>query len=94
LPHLPKSEEAHVWHVFVLRTREREAFITHMADGGIGTLIHYPIPPHRQPAYRQCNNRSYPITEEIHRTIVSLPLSPVLTENQIDAVIEACNSFS
>jgi dTDP-4-amino-4,6-dideoxygalactose transaminase len=93
LPHLPKGEETHVWHVFVLRTQEREAFISHMADRNIGTLIHYPIPPHRQPAYRQCNDRSYPISEEIHRTIVSIPLSPIMTDEQIDAVIERCNSF-
>ena len=94
LPVSPKSEEAHVWHLFALRTRERDAFMTHLADRGIGTLIHYPIPPHRQPAYPQWNGRSYPISEEIHRTIVSIPLSPVMTDEQIDAVIEACNSFA
>jgi len=93
LPCPPKSEVAHVWHVFVVRTQERQAFINHMADRGIGTLIHYPIPPHRQQAYRQCSERSYPISEEVHRTIVSIPLSPIMTDEQINAVIERCNSF-
>ena len=93
LPDLPKSEETHVWHLYALRTPERETFISHLADSGIGTLIHYPIPPHCQPAYRQWNERSYPVSEEIHRTIVSIPLSPVMTDAQIEMVIEACNSF-
>ena len=82
-----------MWHLFALRTQEREAFISHLADHGIGTLIHYPIPPHCQPAYRWWNERSYPVSEEIHRTIVSIPLSPVMTDTQINSVIEACESF-
>jgi dTDP-4-amino-4,6-dideoxygalactose transaminase len=56
-------------------------------------MIHYPVAPHKQPAYKEWNDQSYPITEEIHGTILSLPLSPVQTEAQTDEVIDAVNSF-
>lgn len=88
-----ESEESHVWHLFVVRTKHREAFQRYLADHGIGTLIHYPIPPHKQPAFIDWNNDSYPITEEIHETVLSLPLNPALTEEQAHQVIETCNAY-
>ncbi len=82
-----------VWHVFVVRSPNRDALQKHLSDAGIGTLIHYPVPPHQQPAYREWNNRSYPVTEAIHREVLSLPISPVMDEAQIAAVIAACHSW-
>ena len=93
---LPQSEsdESHVWHLFVVRTKEREAFQNYLEGKGIGTLIHYPIPPHQQLAYKEWNGDSYPITEEIHETIVSIPLHSALKEEEVKKIIEACNTFA
>jgi dTDP-4-amino-4,6-dideoxygalactose transaminase len=83
----------HVWHIFVVRAANRAGLAAHLAACGIGTLIHYPIPPHKQNAYREWADRSYPLTETIHREVLSLPMSPVLTDSQIDWVIAACNDW-
>ncbi len=82
-----------VWHVFVVRAKARDALQAHLQSQGVGTLIHYPIPPHRQAAYREWNTRSYPVTEQIHREVLSLPISPVMTETQVTAVVAACNTW-
>lgn len=93
---LPKmqDEESHVWHVFAVRTKKRELFQKHLLDNDIESLIHYPVPPHKQVAYAEWNMQSYPITEEIHETIVSIPLYPTLSEENQTRVITACNSFT
>jgi len=83
----------HVWHLFVVRTTDRASLAAHLSSRGIGTLIHYPIPPHKQEAYKEWKCRSYPITEAIHREVLSLPMSPVLTDAEADYVVEACNSY-
>ncbi|OGZ06566.1 MAG: aminotransferase [Candidatus Lloydbacteria bacterium RIFCSPLOWO2_01_FULL_50_20] len=93
LPHAA-YDESHVWHLFVVRTKERDRFQEHLLGQGIGTMIHYPIPPHKQPAYKEWNNESYPLTEEIHETIVSIPLHAMLKEEEIKKIIEACNMFA
>ena len=92
---LPKTydEKAHVWHVFAVRTAERDRFQQYLTDNGVQTIIHYPTPPHKQPAYQEWNNRSYPITEEIHKTIVSLPISPVMTGDEVKEVVRIVNEF-
>jgi dTDP-4-amino-4,6-dideoxygalactose transaminase len=87
------EEMAHVWHLFVVRCSEREAFQRHLAQHGVGSLIHYPVPPHKQPAYAEFASRELPITEQIHREVVSLPMSPTLTSNQVEHVIAAANAF-
>jgi dTDP-4-amino-4,6-dideoxygalactose transaminase len=87
------SLENHIFHLYVVRTAEREALQAHLANTGIQTLIHYPIPPHQQQAYPQWNEKSYPLTEAVHQQVLSLPISPVMTDDQVDAVIAACNSF-
>lgn len=87
------SLENHVFHLYVIQTAEREALQTHLANVGVQTLIHYPIAPHQQQAYAQWNAKSYPLTEGIHQRVLSLPISPVMTDEQVDAVIVACNSF-
>lgn len=83
----------HVFHLFVVRTRNREALQQHLAYSDIQTVIHYPIPPHQQQAYKQFNTLSLPLTENIHNEVISLPISPVMTEQQVELVINACNSF-
>ncbi len=82
-----------VWHVFVVRAPNRAQLQQHLQQHGIGTLIHYPIPPHQQHAYAAWNNRSYPLTERIHAEVLSLPISPVMTDDDADAVIDACNAW-
>ena len=86
-------DEAHVWHVFVIRCAHQEALRKHLADQGIQTLIHYPIPPHQQHCYTEWKTHSYPMSEMLHKQVVSLPMGPTLTDEQIMAVIAACNSF-
>ena len=92
---LPKTyaEDAHVWHVFAVRTQERDRFQQYLSDNGVQTIIHYPTPPHKQPAYQEWNNRTYPITEEIHQTIISLPMSPVMTDEEIKEVVRIVNEW-
>ena len=87
------SEDAAVWHVFAVRTQERDRFQQYLTDNSVQTIIHYPTPPHKQDAYREWNDRSYPIAEEIHRTIISLPMSPVLTDEEVKQVTEIVNAF-
>ncbi|GAA0691751.1 DegT/DnrJ/EryC1/StrS family aminotransferase [Marinobacterium maritimum] len=87
------SLENHVFHLYVVRTAEREALQAHLANTGVQTLIHYPTPPHQQQAYAQWNEKTYPLTEVIHQQVLSLPISPVMTDDKVDAVIAACNSF-
>lgn len=83
----------HVWHLFVIKTQHRDALIRHLADAGIATLVHYPIPPHKQIAYKEFNYLSLPITEKIHEQVLSLPISPVMTSDEVESVIEAVNRF-
>ncbi len=90
---LPKvcSEEAHVWHVFVVRVKSRQAFQKYLEDNGIQTLIHYPTAPHKQGAYAEWNSLSFPITEQIHEEVLSLPISPVMSDEEIKEVVEKVN---
>ena len=82
-----------VWHVFVVRAAPRAALQAHLQQQHIGTLIHYPVPPHQQSAYREWNARSYPLTEQIHREVLSLPISPVMSDAEVAAVVAACNAW-
>ncbi len=86
--------EESVWHVFVIRCEQREALQKHLLEQGIQTLIHYPIPPHQQQAYKEWNMDSYPVAEMMHEQVMSLPMGPTITYEQIAAVIKACNSFN
>jgi dTDP-4-amino-4,6-dideoxygalactose transaminase len=93
---LPKvrDENNHVWHLFVIRTERRDELQKYLFDKDIQTLIHYPIPPHKQMAYKEWNNRSYPITEKIHNEVLSLPISGVQTLDETEKVIAAINEFN
>ncbi|WP_262148669.1 DegT/DnrJ/EryC1/StrS family aminotransferase [Chryseobacterium foetidum] len=91
LPQLPQDGNEHVWHLFVIRIQEREKLQTYLTENGIQTLIHYPIPPHRQEAYKDMNHLSFPITEKIHNEVLSLPISPVMTDSDVEIVIDIIN---
>ena len=92
LPKVPE-QSAHVWHLFVIRTADRDQLQQYLADNGIQTVIHYPIPPHKQEAYKEWNGLSYPISEQIHAEVLSMPLSPVMPPEQVDKVIEVLNNY-
>jgi dTDP-4-amino-4,6-dideoxygalactose transaminase len=83
----------HIWHLYVVRTRERDRFQEYLTGQGIQTLIHYPIPPHKQAAYRAWNGIDLPITEKIHREVLSLPISQVMTDAEVQIIIHAINAY-
>tara|TARA_B110000008_G_scaffold276620_1_gene316239 strand:+ start:877 stop:1989 length:1113 start_codon:yes stop_codon:yes gene_type:complete len=83
----------HVYHLFVVRTCFRDELAKFLENQGIQTLIHYPIPPHKQDAYQEYNHLSLPVTEAIHQEVLSLPISPVMEKCDVNAVIDACNAF-
>ncbi|MCD9854177.1 DegT/DnrJ/EryC1/StrS family aminotransferase [Epilithonimonas sp. JDS] len=93
LPENPEDEKEHVWHVFVIRSQNRAALQKYLTDNGIQNLIHYPIPPHKQKAYKEWNELSFPITERIHDEVLSLPISPVLEKEDVDLIIDVLNNY-
>ena len=94
LPTIPEWSEP-VWHLFVVRHSERDALRDHLAAVGVQTLIHYPVPPHRQPAYADLSMTMgrFPIAESIHDEILSLPIGPHLDAADVDRVIESIRDF-
>ena len=91
---LPTHEgDSHVWHVFVVRCERRDELQKYLAANGVQTLIHYPIPPHQQPAYKEWNDKIYPISESIHAEVLSLPIGPTMTMEDVNTVIQICNEF-
>jgi dTDP-4-amino-4,6-dideoxygalactose transaminase len=84
----------HVWHLFVVRSEQREALQQHLAGKGIQTLIHYPIPPHKQLAYQQYADMQLPLTEKIHQQVLSIPLDPTMSDATVKQVIAAINEFA
>ncbi|CAM4360759.1 DegT/DnrJ/EryC1/StrS family aminotransferase [Gillisia limnaea] len=88
------NEEGHVWHLFVIRTRKRAELQEYLINNKIQSLIHYPIPPHKQKAYKELNNLSFRITEQIHDEVLSLPLSPMLTNEEMQLVVKIINQFN
>lgn len=83
----------HVFHLFVIRTKNREDLQNYLHIKGIQTVIHYPVPPHKQKALPDWNHLSFPITEKIHNEVLSLPMSPVLTMDEVDFIIEILNKY-
>lgn len=83
-----------VWHLFVVRVKRREEFQQYLSETGVQTVIHYPLAPHHQLAYKEFRNLSFPLTEQIHKEVISLPISPVMTEAEVDKVIEVINKWS
>ena len=93
---LPKvlNEVGHVWYLFVIRTSKRMELQNYLAKNGIQTLIHYPIPPHKQEAYKNYNSLSFPISEQIHEELLSLPLSSVMGIEEMGIIVDELNKFN
>lgn len=87
------SEERHAWHLFVVRCPRRDALQGHLREHGIQSQVHYPVPPHRQSAYPALSDVQLPLTERLHDEVLSLPMGPTLSEDAVDQVIRACQSF-
>ena len=92
---LPQVQESlsHVWHVFVIRTQDRCHLQAYLTENNIQTVIHYPIPPHQQDAFKELSTGHFPISELIHESIISIPLSPVLTLEEVDFIIQVLNRY-
>ncbi|SFA51815.1 dTDP-4-amino-4,6-dideoxygalactose transaminase [Anoxybacillus pushchinoensis] len=84
---------SHVWHLFVVRVENRERFQKYLKENGIQTIIHYPIPPHKQKAYEEWKHCSFSISEEIHKTVISLPISPVLALEHAKKIVKVVNKY-
>lgn len=95
LPGAPEWADP-VWHVYVVRSYDRDRLQQALTARGIGTVIHYPTPPHLQPAYRDLGWRegAFPLSEAIHREVISLPIGPQMTDEQVTATIEAVRDFA
>ena len=92
---LPEVEnwDRHVFHIFPIRSSRREELQKYLSENGIQTIIHYPIPPHKQECYKDWNSLSFPITEKIHAEELSLPMSPVMEEEEIRTVVDTINRW-
>jgi dTDP-4-amino-4,6-dideoxygalactose transaminase len=86
-------EERHAWHLFVVRCTHRDALQRHLYAQGIQSQVHYPVPPHRQPAYTSLRDAHLPLTERLHDEVLSLPMGPTLCADAVDRVVEACQAF-
>lgn len=85
---------SHVWHLFVIRAINRDLLQQYLTANGIQTLIHYPIPPHKQLAYKEWNELSFPLTEQMHHEVLSLPISSVMTDEELKKVVEIINNYT
>jgi len=94
LPLQPENRDSHVHHLFVVRSGHRDELAAFLAEGGVQTLIHYPVPPHLQKAYEEWNRLKFPVTEKIHREVLSLPMSPVLQQTECERIVKLLNRFS
>jgi dTDP-4-amino-4,6-dideoxygalactose transaminase len=92
---LPKriADENNVYHQFPIFCERRDELQRYLTENGIQTLIHYPIPPHKQECYKEWNERSYPVTEKIHAQELSIPMNQVLTMEEAEEVVRVINSF-
>lgn len=93
LPHV-NNDTTHVWHLFVIQTEHRELLREYLSANGIQTLIHYPIPPHKQEAYPEYNHIYLPVTEKIHQKVLSIPMGPTLGDDEVSYVISTLNGFT
>lgn len=93
LPTLSLCRKSHVFHIFPVLSERRNDLQKYLEKQGIQTVIHYPIPPHLQECYAQWNKLTYPVTEYLHRTELSLPISPAMTVDDAKFVVTALNNF-
>ena len=83
----------HVFHLFVVQVENRKKFAEFLEKNEVGYLIHYPLPPHQQAAFSEFSKLSFLITEKIHQQVVSIPLSPVMEEDEVSRVIQVLNAY-
>lgn len=88
-----RNPESHVFHLFVVRVTNRMHFMQYLKEKGVGCLIHYPIPPHQQEALTELSNLSFPVSEKIHNEVVSIPMSPMLTDKEVNTIISVLNNY-
>ena len=88
------NDDNNVYHIFPVLCGQRNKLQQYLTENGVQTLIHYPIPPHKQECYKEWNDRSYPITEQIHQQELSLPISPVMNKEEAKKVIDMLNQFA
>lgn len=88
-----KDWDAHVFHIFTIRCKRRDELQKYLTENNVQTIIHYPIPPHKQECYKEWNSLSFPITEQTHNEELSLPMSPVMTEEEVRTVVELLNNW-
>ncbi len=88
-----RNQKSHTWHLFVIRHPKRDALQKYLQEQGIQTMIHYPIPPHKQLAYKEWNFISLPITEKIHEEVLSLPISPLMSHEELIKITERIVDF-
>lgn len=93
LPEFAPSAEEQVWHQYVVRCAARDRFRSYLEEKGVGTGIHYPIPPHKQDCYREYRSLSLPVAERLATEVVSLPISPILSDEAVCEIAGAINSF-
>jgi dTDP-4-amino-4,6-dideoxygalactose transaminase len=91
--HRSMLNPSHVWHLFVIRTTQRDRLQKYLTENNIQTLIHYPIPPHKQLAYKEWDNLVFPVTEQIHNEVLSIPISPVMSDEEVIEVSRIINAF-
>ena len=87
------GSENHVFHLFIIRTSNRLKLQNYLKENGVETMIHYPIPPHKQKALYNWNHLSFPITEKIHDEVLSIPLNSTLSEEEIKHIISILNNY-
>lgn len=88
-----KDWDSHVFHIFPIRCSKRDELQQYLSENGVQTVIHYPIPPHKQECYKEWNNLSFPVTEQIHSEELSLPMSPVMDMEEVSEVVRVLNEF-
>ncbi len=93
LPAMPADEQEHVWHIFPIRCAQRDALQKYLKEAGVQTLIHYPIAPHKQQALSGLKHGPLPLTQRIHEEELSLPISPLHTDNEIQYIVDLINRF-
>lgn len=88
-----KNWDAHVFHIFTIRTKKRDELQKYLIDNGVQTIIHYPVPPHKQECYKEWNGLSFPITEQIHNEELSLPMSPIMTKEEVEQLVDLLDDW-
>lgn len=93
LPSIPVNIKEHVWHLYVIRTEDRNRLQKYLLEQNVQTLIHYPVPLYKQKAYKELNSLHFPFTEKLHNEVLSLPISPVLTDKEANYIVEVLNRY-